>query len=233
MIVALSAPSHMGPPAPPSRGRRRPRLPGWARLSLLAAILVASHLYAADLLAMLKVDASRGVLSPPVLLLLVGYVLLLAVPFMPGVEVGLVLLAAFGAAAAPAVWLATVLGLALAYAIGRTVPLPRVAAFLDVLAMRGTAAALREADASGPGARSALIERALPRKLSTVVLRHRYLTLAVLLNLPGNALIGGGGGIAGLSGLCRLHRPAPFVLTVALAVAPVPAFVMVLGRLPF
>ncbi|MGR3540436.1 MAG: hypothetical protein ACU0BS_03290 [Hasllibacter sp.] len=214
----------------PARPRR---LPAWARLTLLAAALLASHLYAADLLAMMKVDTSGGVLSPTIVLLLLAYVLLLALPFMPGVEVGLVLLAGFGAAAAPFVWAATVLGLTLAYLVGRTVAPARVAAMFDLLAMHRASRALRDVAADDGAARRALIVGALPPRLAAAVLGHRHVMLALLLNLPGNALIGGGGGIAGMSGLTRLHRPWPFVLTVALAVAPVPLAVALLGDLPF
>ena len=54
--------------------------------------------------------------------LILVYVLLLAVPFVPGIEIGISLLVMKGADMAPIVYLATVLGLSLAYAIGHTVP---------------------------------------------------------------------------------------------------------------
>ena len=60
-----------------------------------------------------------------------------------------------------------------------------------------------------------------PRALRSV-LQHRYVVLAVLLNLPGNVVLGGGGGLAMMAGLSRLFHPLPFVLTVLLAVLPVP-----------
>jgi hypothetical protein len=54
----------------------------------------------------------------------------------------------------------------------------------------------------------------------------------LLLNLPGNAALGGGGGIAMMSGFCRLFTFAGFVTTVALAVAPMPLLILLTGSLP-
>jgi len=51
--------------------------------------------------------------------------------------------------------------------------------------------------------------------------RYRYLALAVLLNVPGNAVIGGGGGIAMLVGMTRLFSFPAYIATVVLAVSPV------------
>ena len=57
----------------------------------------------------------------------------------------------------------------------------------------------------------------------------RYPLLAALINVPGNAVVGGGGGIALTAGFSRLFRPGWTALTVALAVAPVPLIVWLTG----
>jgi hypothetical protein len=57
-----------------------------------------------------------------------------------------------------------------------------------------------------------------------VLLRYRYLALALAVNLPGNVILCGGGGIALMAGLSRLFDPLPFLLTILLAVLPVPMF---------
>jgi hypothetical protein len=44
----------------------------------------------------------------------------------------------------------------------------------------------------------------------------------VLLNLPGNALLGGGGGIGLIIGMSRLIPFHKYLLLIAVAVAPVP-----------
>lgn len=59
--------------------------------------------------------------------------------------------------------------------------------------------------------------------------RHRYLFLAALINLSGNALVGGGGSILFLAGLSRLFRPFGVALTLALAVLPVPLAIWTFG----
>jgi hypothetical protein len=74
-----------------------------------------------------------------------------------------------------------------------------------------------------------LIEKA-PIRFLPFLLRHRYLSLAVALNLPGNFIVGGGGGIALFAGISRLFSVPAFILTVALAVSPVPLAVFLLGR---
>ena len=52
--------------------------------------------------------------------------------------------------------------------------------------------------------------------------RHRYLATMVLLNMPGNSLVGGGGGIAFVCGMSGKFSLAGFAAAVAIAVAPVP-----------
>ncbi len=63
------------------------------------------------------------------------------------------------------------------------------------------------------------------RRLARFLLGHRYLLFALLINMPGNSLLGGGGGIALVSGFARLYRWPWFVLTVALASLPIPLLV--------
>ena len=74
---------------------------------------------------------------------------------------------------------------------------------------------------SAPERLEFLTERA-PSRILPFLLRHRYLALLVVLNLPGNSIIGGGGGIALLAGISGIYRFPAFLLTVLLAVAPVP-----------
>ena len=61
------------------------------------------------------------------------------------------------------------------------------------------------------------------------LLRHRFLALMVALNLPGNALVGGGGGICLVAGFSRLFTLPRFALAIAAAVAPVPLMVLMTG----
>jgi hypothetical protein len=68
-----------------------------------------------------------------------------------------------------------------------------------------------------------------PKRLLPLLLRYRYLALAAALNIPGNYLIGGGGGIALFAGVSRLYSVPGFLITIALAVAPVPMAVLLFG----
>jgi hypothetical protein len=54
-----------------------------------------------------------------------------------------------------------------------------------------------------------------------------------LFNLPGNAALGGGGGIAMMSGFSRLFTFGGFVTAVAVAIAPVPLVILITGSMPW
>ena len=54
--------------------------------------------------------------------LLFGYAILLAMPFVPGVTLGFAIMMVFGPQTAPVVWLASVCGLTFAFSLGRIAP---------------------------------------------------------------------------------------------------------------
>ena len=56
--------------------------------------------------------------------------------------------------------------------------------------------------------------------------RIAVLALAVLLNCPGNAVLGGGGGLAMLSGMSQKMSAGKFFLVIAIATTPVPILVL-------
>lgn len=159
------------------------------------------------------------------LALLLLYVLFLAVPFVPGAEIGLFLLMVMGAEAALPVYGATVTALVLSFGVGRLVPLPPLVAGLRRMGMTRTADMLssnRPLAGPLPGGEGPLLAQ---------VLRHRCCALAILFNTPGNALIGGGGSIALAAGASRLVSVPAFLLTVVVAVAPVPAAILLASLL--
>lgn len=135
------------------------------------------------------------------------YALLLALPFVPAMEIGLLIMAAFGKWGAVGAYLATVAGLNLAYGLARAWPRT------GVIDRQRLPAPLQQA--------MQYLGRHLP---------HPFLpaaTLALLLNLPGNTAIGGGGGIALLYGASRALSWPRFAATVAVATAVLPALVFV------
>jgi hypothetical protein len=165
-------------------------------------------------------------LTGMLLLLLVAYALLVAVPFVPGVEIGLSLLAMEGAPIAPAVYCATLVGLGLAFCAGAWLPQAVLERTLADLRLTRAAALVETVTPLDREARLAFLHGHAPRWLRPFAERYRYIVLAALVNLPGNALIGGGGGILFLAGFSRLFQPGWMIVTMALAVLPVPLAMM-------
>jgi len=148
-----------------------------------------------------------GVLS---LVLLCGlYALVLALPFVPAIEIGLLVMLLFGKMGAVIAWGATLVGLNIAFAVGRYL-----------------------GDCAGSDRRMRLPPKLARWMDHLATTRWRalvpVLTLAALLNMPGNTAIGGGGGIAMLYGATRMLSWPAFALTVALATSMLPVL-FVLG----
>lgn len=158
-----------------------------------------------------------------------AFVILLAIPFVPGAEIGLTMLTVFGAAIAPLVYGATVLALVLAFLIGRLLPVRWLIGGLNALRMTRAAASLEETLRLPQDARLERMMAGGSPRLVRLAVRYRYLALILAINLPGNVVIGGGGGIAMMAGASRLFAPLPFVLSVMIAVSPVPVVVSVFG----
>lgn len=200
-------------------GRIAAAVPAIVRLLLLAGVLFAVHRGSGALLAHLDLSGWGGwalVLGTLI------YAVALAIPFVPGVELGLGLMAMFGRPGAVLVYVGTLLGLSLAYGVGRRLPLSSLVALAAWLRLERLAQHLSRLAAAEPHRALADVEGLAPRRLVPVLARHRYLLLALAINLPGNALIGGGGGIAMLAGISRRFCFPCFVAVCALAVAPVP-----------
>ncbi len=155
---------------------------------------------------------------------LVVYVVMAAIPFVPGAEIGFALLLLFGAAAAPVVYAGMVGALILAYLVARLVPTRTLSAGLAWLGLRRTAAMARRINQTPAHERENYLLERLPDGILKNACKNRYLALAILLNTPGNSLIGGGGGLAFAAGASGLYRFPQFLLTILIAVAPVPLF---------
>lgn len=151
-----------------------------------------------------------------------AYVVLMAIPFVPGAEIGLTLLTALGGAIAPLVYLATAASLMIAYLIGRLLPPTLLQRGLSSLGLARAALFVEEAAAMTDEDLQQSIASASGPKFLKALLRYRYIALALAVNTPGNVVLGGGGGIAMMAGLSRLFDPLPFLLTVLIAVLPVP-----------
>ena len=158
-----------------------------------------------------------------------AYVRLLAMPFVPGAEIGIALLAGFGAAIAPLIYVCTVAGMMLAFMIGRFLPINVLERLLRVLRMRRAAELVARAAPLPKDERVAMLLEGQSKPVLHLALRYRYATMAVAVNMPGNSIIGGGGGIMIIAGLSGIFTPLSTFLTVILAVSPVPLAVIFLG----
>ncbi len=158
-----------------------------------------------------------------------AYIGLLALPFVPGAEIGLAMLAAFGPAIAPLIYVCTVASMILAYTAGRFLPIDVLQRGLSAFRMhRAADLVARAAPMSGDDRVAMLLDGQSARALRLAI-RYRYVALALAVNTPGNSIIGGGGGIMLMAGLSGIFSPLATVATIALAVSPVPLAVAFFG----
>jgi hypothetical protein len=145
------------------------------------------------------------------------YILLLSLPFVPGVELGILLMCAFGKEGIVFVYFATVVGLSIAFLMGRMVSKKWLESLLKKLGFSQTSD--NQSDEIG-----SMLDNFLRHKkwLRTLWLNYHYLVIGVLFNMPGIYLIGGGGGISLVCGISQRISFKWFLLTVVLAVSPVP-----------
>jgi hypothetical protein len=219
---------------PSDEAEARPKSAIWRNLVRLAAICLAAYLLHllfdwARAEALIAKQGSMGLPVWAVLALLAAYALLIAIPFVPDVEIGLTLLMIGGAWVSPAVYGATVLGLAIAYGVGALLPDRALRALFQDLRMHSVVVAIDRLAPLTPQERLDRLTAQLPGWLAPVASRYRYVTLAILINTPGNMLLGGGGGLLMLAGLSRLFAPVPTLLTLLVAVAPVPLLFVLFG----
>lgn len=152
------------------------------------------------------------------------YCLLLSLPFVPGVELGILLMCTFGKTGIVFVYFATVAGLSLAFLFGRLISRGWIESGLqrlgDSRSCSGPSDEIEKmADCFSVG------RKHIPSWIKTYLVKYRYLTIAILVNLPGNYIVGGGGGISIACGTSRRIAWKGFFVTIVLAVSPVPILV--------
>lgn len=150
------------------------------------------------------------------------YILWMAMPFMPGIELGISLMAMLGAKGVFLVYLCTLLSLSLSFAIGKLIPVKAFSSFLGWLHMRKTQDLICQLEPLNSREKIEFLLKNVPSSILPHVLKHRYLLIAVSLNLPGNALIGGGGGISMIAGTSGLYSFPKYILLVSIAITPIP-----------
>jgi hypothetical protein len=155
-------------------------------------------------------------------LLVLVYALCMMLPFMPAIELGLVLLAMLDIQGVLMLYLVTVVALITSYSIGRLIPVHVLKKLFEFLHFTKASELLCSAEVCDETEQiNRFIEHA-PKRWFPFLLRHRYWVFAVAINTPGNMIIGGAGGIAMMSGLSRLFGFRQFALTLLIAVSPLP-----------
>ena len=206
----------------------------WAlRLVALAALIFAGHeviARVADWFDLAILPHTEDMLHRAILLAVGAYVLLMALPFVPGAEIGLTLLTALGGALAPLVYLATATSLMLAFLVGRLLPPTVLSAGLRAIGLRRAGQFVTETAKLSEEELKARLLAASQSRFASALVNYRYVALALAINTPGNVVLGGGCGLAMMAGLSRLFDPLSFLLTVLIAVLPVP-LLFFLGQL--
>lgn len=202
----------------------------WAKRKIIFVygLLLLGGWFLGDVLKELTIPEMRPMHEPMihriVMTAFVAFIVLAAIPFVPGAEIGFALLLLFGGQVAPLVYLGMVGALVVSYAIARLVPSTALCCALNWLGLERASKFIAKLDATPQNDRLAMLSGVMPSKVGQKLLRQRYILLAVALNTPGNSLMGGGGGLAFIAGASRLFSFWPFLAVVICAVAPVPLF---------
>ena len=112
------------------------------RLVLLIALILMAGQFANLVKQSLNFEvnpANEAAVGHAIMAGLLAYIILTALPFVPGAEIGMALLSMFGASVAPLVYAATVISLTLAFLVGRLIPPKITVAFLTRIGLQRAA----------------------------------------------------------------------------------------------
>ncbi|MGD2141532.1 MAG: hypothetical protein PVH25_14135 [Burkholderiales bacterium] len=202
------------------------------RLAIIVCAILALNLTGGWLASQLNLQIwpqHSDIIEMIIVAIVIGYILAMAFPFVPGIEIGLALMLLLGPGGIALVYLCTQLALALSFLLGRLVPTRIIAGAFGWLKLDKARRLVEELENTPPRQRIRKLAERSPSPWVAFLVRHRYLALAAILNLPGNAIIGGAGGIgmiAGMSRACPFHH---FVALMAVSTLPVPLFLILTG----
>lgn len=204
------------------------------RAVALYAILIALGWFAGEQMRDVVVPEMRPSTEPvihrTIMTALAVYIVTAAIPFIPGAEIGFALLLLFGGQASFLVYIGMVGALLLAYTAARIVPLGPLAQAARWAHLTRAAVLLDELDAMPIKDRANVLSERMTGRFGEALLRNRFLFLIIVLNLPGNSVLGGGGGIAFMAGLSGLYGFVPYLICVLVSVAPIPLFFYLFGN---
>lgn len=206
-----------------------------AKLSAIVALLILANMGISWLIDKLDIQIwpeYMEMVDRAVLVSVILYIGLMAIPFLPGIEIGLALMMMLGPKGVAVTYICTLLALTISFGLGRLFPTHLLVSLLRWLNLTRAATLLSGFDATPPEKRLALLAERAPTQTIPALLKRRYLLLALLLNVPGNALIGGGGGIGMMAGMSRLYSFPKYVFLIAVAILPGPILVILSKSFP-
>lgn len=202
------------------------------RIALVISFVVCINYFAQWLGYQLEGEVGAGdehIIHRIIIISLLVYTILIAIPFVPSVEIGLGLIMLLGAELAPLVYLFTVVGLSVSFIVGLLIPETSLQKFLEYFSLTRASRLVERLKSLSTEERLSLLVSRAPAKFVPTLVRHRYVAVALALNIPGNTVIGGGGGIALAAGMSRLFGFWQFLLTLAVAVSPIPLLIVLCG----
>jgi len=195
------------------------------RLALIALVIVLANIAVSVVVDRLEIQIwpeYMDYLDRAVLFAVILYILLMSLPFLPGVEIGLMLMIVLGPKGVLIVYFCTLIALSISFGLGRLLPPHLLVSLLQWLHFQRAATLINSFSKVTAEDRLAYLTDRISLRFVPSLLQYRYLTLALLLNLPGNFLIGGGGGIGMTAGMSKLYSYPAFLMAVSVAVLPVP-----------
>jgi hypothetical protein len=217
------------PRSGPSAGRGGSWTVTLLKVSLVALVIVLLNIGVSQAIERLEFQvwpSHLEIMDRVVLISVILYVLLMAMPFVPGIEIGLALMMVLGPRGVLLVYACTLIALAASFGLGRLFPTRLLFLFLRWLHLTRAEALFRSFNALAPDRRLEFLADKSATRIVPALLKRRYLLLALLLNLPGNVVIGGAGGIAMMAGMCRLYSFPRYLLLLTVAILPGPVLVM-------
>lgn len=202
------------------------------KLLVLIALIVFGNMLSDWIAGQLDIElrpSNEHIFHRLIMISVVAYTLLMAFPFVPGIEIGLGLIALLGPEIVFLVYCCTVVALNLSFVLGRLIPEAVLVRLLKELHLNRASQLLAQLGTLDTQQRLRFLLSRAPTRWVPLLIRWRYLAIAVALNVPGNFVIGGGGGIAMMAGMSRLFGPVKFLLTVLVAVSPVPIAILLMS----
>ncbi len=178
----------------------------------------------------LRLDAQSASTLPIIWLLVpvfIVYFITSGLPFVPSSEIGFGLLIIFGGEMAPMIVLVSSAGLITSFLVGKYVPKRRLAKLLEWFGLEKAPNFLIQLQGMSPQEKLDHMMQGVSKSFARSLMTYRYLGIMALLNIPGNAVIGGGGGIAFMAGVTGLFSTKGFAISAILGVLPYPLFFFV------